>query len=479
MNSTFIIILAGRVLQIVLSLASVKIFTSLLSIKEVGNLYLINSLVGLIALTAVNPVGMYINRRLHKWAGDRDILNYFFVFNLYLIALSVLSMFAVFFLNRSFGFGHSIDIKMLSLFILLNVYFNTWHQTIIPSLNMLEFRRSFVAFTLSSLVLGLAFSIGMVKSGVPSAVSWLSGQLAAQGVTTIIAFVYFKKVTKTAFDFTISKKALTRKNFVFLMGFAIPLAITTFFMWMQNQSYRIIVEHYIGIEFLGMIGVGLGISGSIAAAVESLAQQIYYPVFYSEINTSDPTKRAIAWNKMAQLAIPIYLSVTLLVTCLAPHLVRILLSEKFSQAYVFVIYGSWVEMFRMTTNVLSGVAHSEMQTRSLIKAYLIGGVVVAIGVYFGTMAKDYQHVIPAILVVSGFVTMLIMFLDMKRLMVIEIPFAGIGKSLAYSSPFAIALFFNRQPVGMVDSILFVLFFGSLFTLSQYSMYKSALGQRTA
>jgi len=474
MDSTLKIVLIGRVFQIVLALVSVRIYTNILSTVEVGNLYLINSIVGLFALTMINPVGMYINRKLHKWADDKTVINYFFIFNFYLIFLSVLSLLLVYVLNKSFGVGSGIDLKLLSLFIMLNVYFNTWNQTIIPSLNMLNHRRSFVAFTLLTLTLGLVFSVILVKAINLSAVLWLSGQLIAQVVMTLGAFVYFKKVTKAAFDFDFTKSLVTRGNLGYLATFAIPLGITTFFMWIQNQSYRMIIEKYIGLEFLGMIGVGMGVAASIAGTVESLAQQVYYPVYYSEINTPDPVKRALAWNKMAQLTIPVYVSLTLLVSCLAPYLVKILVNEKFSQAYIFVIYGSWVEMFRMTTNILSGVAHSELHTKSLIKAYFVGGLVACLGVFYGSKANSYQQIIPTILVVSGFATMFIMYMDMKNLMRIKIAFGRIGKSIIYAVPFTIAIFFNSRPASMFTSILIVVVFGLYFVLSQYRIYKTSL-----
>lgn len=474
MDSTLIIVFLGRIFQIVLSLVSVRVYTVLLSTVEVGNLYLINSIVGLFALTFINPVGMYINRKLHKWADDKTVFNYFFLFNLYLAFLSIFSLILVSLLNKSFGVGSGINVRLLSLFIMLNLYFNTWYQTIIPALNMLNYRRSFVFFTLLTITLGLALSFVLVMSVGESAICWLSGQLIAQVVMTIVGFLYFKKVTRALFDFGFIRRITTWENFHYLVAFSLPLAITTFFMWIQSQSYRMVVEKYIGLEFLGMLGVGLGISASIALVIESLAQQIYYPVFYSGINTSDPASRASAWNKMAQLSIPIYVSVTILVSCLAPYLVKILVSEKFSHVYVFVIYGAWIELFRMTTNILSSVAHSEMKTKFLVKAYSVGGVVALLGVYCGSKAANYQQFIPIILVMSGLATMLIMYMTMKKLMPINIGFNRIGKSILYSLPFAIIPLVSIGSTSMLLSLLLVAISGLYFLSSQYFIYKTTL-----
>lgn len=474
MDSTLVIILLGRIFQIALSLVSVRVYTNLLSTIEVGNLYLINSIVGLFALTFINPVGMYINRKLHKWADDKVVLNYFFIFNIYLVFIAIFSFLLVSGLNAVFGVGSGVDARLLSLFIMFNLYFNTWNLTIIPSLNMLNYRKSFVVFTLLTLALGLTLSISFVMLEGASAIHWLSGQLLAQVVMTVLGFLYFKRITKTIFDFGYIQGIVTRENFYYLAVFSFPLALTTFFMWIQNQSYRMVVEKYLGLEFLGMLGVGMGISASVAVVIESLVQQVYYPIFYSGINTHDSASRTSVWNRMAQLTIPIYVSVTIMVSFLAPHLVKLIVSEKFADAHVFVIYGAWVEMFRMTTNILASVAHSEMKTKVLVKAYFVGGVAALLGVYCSSKAANYQHLIPAALVVSGFLTMLIMHTDMKKLMPINIGFNRIGKSIFFSLPFVVVPLVFTRPIGMLPSLLLVAIAGLYFISSQYFLYRTTL-----
>jgi len=470
-NSTLFIVLIGRIVQVVISLASVRIYTKLLSTGEVGNIFLINSIVGLFALTLINPVGMYINRRLHKWSDDKTVINFFFLYNAYLIFISIASVLIVGVLNKSLGVGSSIDLKLLSLFIMLNIYFNTWNLTIIPSLNMLQHVRSFVLFSVITLLLGLTFSVTFVTAINPTAVYWLSGQVMAQVAVTMLAFAHFKRITGTVLNLDLVKAAVTKVNFSRILAFVLPLTITTFFMWVQNQSYRMIIERYIGLEFLGMIGVGMGIATSLSATVESIVLQVYNPIYYSEINTSDPEKRAIAWDKMARLTIPIYLSVTILVSCLAPFLVKILVNDKFSGVFVFVIYGAWVEFFRMTTNVLSSVAHSEMQTRSLILAYFAGGFLAFFGVYLCS-TFDLSQFIPAILVVSGFVTMSTMYLNMKNLIKINLGADLLARPLALSMPFAISLFFYSKSGDLRVSLLSTFIAGLYLMYIYFPTYKS-------
>jgi len=475
MDRSFWIISAGRLIQIIISLVAVRIFTTLLSTAEVGNIYLINSIFGFFGLALIGPVGNYINRRLNKWVDDKRIIDYFFIYNLYLIFLSLLSTGIVYSLHKYFKVGGSIDIRGLIVIIMLMVYFLAWNQTIIPSLNLLNYRTSFVVFTVLTLSLGLTASIFLVKSFSASAVFWLSGQVFAQALVTIFAYMYFKRISRSSFEIASLKGAIKIENLKGIFYFSVPLAVTSFFVWGQNQSYRMIIENRIGLEYLGLIGLGIGVSSSIAVAVEAVAQQMYLPGFYREINTLDENRRAAGFNRIAQLSLPFYLSLTLLVSCLAPFLVNILAHRKFGEAYLFVVYGSWIELFRMTTNVLGLVAHSEMQTRYLLKAYFVGGVLAAGGVYFAAQSRHYQQAIPAVLVASGFAMTLIMYVEMKKLMKVKLGIRNIIRSFVVSLPFFLALLFYNQPRSLITSILIAFVFGVYFLIVQYRISKPLLG----
>ena len=446
MNRDLLVITAGRILQMVIALVSVRVFTSLLSTGEVGNIYLINSLYGFFGLAILNPVGLYMNRKMHRWAEEKAVLNRFAIFNIYLAAVAVSSTGFVFVLNRYWHVGEGIELPMLLLFLMFSIYFSTWNQVIVPTLNLLGHRMSFVLFTLLTLAGGLGFSVLLVRFTSATAVSWLTGQLVAQFLITTLALVYFRKVVGGSVRLAVVRETVTRDNIVNVLHFVVPLGCTTFFMWLQNQSYRIIIEKTVGAEFLGMIGLGIGLASSIAVAAESLVQQLYLPGFYRDINTQDMTRRTAAWNAMAQLTIPVYIALTIMVSCLAPFLVTILASRKFGDAYLFVIFGAWIEFFRMTTGILTSVAHAEMRTRFLLRAYCVGGLVAVAGTLVGSQLSAYELVIPGTLVLSGMVSMMIMYRDMKRLMPIKVGIGRIRKSILLSLPFAVALpFFGRQP----------------------------------
>jgi O-antigen/teichoic acid export membrane protein len=382
----------------------------------------------------------------------------------------------VYALNKGAGVGSSINLNLLIVFIMLNIYFNTWNPTIINALNMLHHRISFVIFTLITLASGLVFSIVLVKTFSTSAVFWLSGMLLAQALVTIFALFYFIKVTQNNLDIKKIRMIMARENFMYILTFAFPLGVTTFFMWMQSQSYRMIIENTLGLEFLGLLGLGISISFGIAAAVESVIHQFYHPLFYREINTFDPVKRASAWNTMASLALPIYISLAIFVSCLSPYLINILAAEKFGRAAVYVAVGAWIEFSRVTNNILAGIAHAEMQTKYLIRSYLVGGLFVILGVYLGTKYHP-ERIIPVVLMLGGFVTTVIMYFEMKKLMEVKLEIRRIRQSIVLSIPFALALLFYNKPKTLHSSLAISLIFGLYFLIIHYILSKPLLKEK--
>ncbi|WP_154650467.1 oligosaccharide flippase family protein [Geotalea daltonii] len=437
---------------------------------------MINSLFGFFGLALINPVGMYLNRKMHRWAEKKLVLNRFAIFNFFLLLLAILSSIIVFLVHRIGHVGGSISLPVLMLFLMLSIYFTAWNQTIIPTLNLLNHRLSFVVFTLLTLISGLGMAVLLVNFWAATAVSWLSGQLIAQALFALIALYHLRKVVGGTVDRSEMGQVIKRENLVHVLSFVFPLGITTFFMWLQNQSYRIVIEKTAGAEFLGLLGLGIGVASSIAAAFESLVQQLYLPLFYSEISTYDQERRTQAFNRMVQLTLPVYLSMTVLVSCLAPFLVNLLAHEKFSTAFQFVIFGAWMELFRVSTNVFGLVAQSEMQTRYLVKAYLTGGVIAVGGVYVAATHQYFQQTVPLILVASGLITTIVMYAQMKKLMRIKLGIRNVVKSLLVSLPFLLAILFYNQPRTMLSSLAILAVSGLYFLLTQYLICRPLLAQ---
>jgi len=469
MNKDFLIITVGRVVQSVLGIISMRILTSLLSPAEVGNYFLVLSIVGFCVFTLISPLGMYVNRRLHKWESDGNLLRRFFIGNLYLVAVALFSALAAFTLNRGFGVGSSIALTGFVYLAGFYTYFSTFNQTVIPAFNMLDDRLAFVSFTVATLALGLACSALFSVTFSRTAISWLAGQTLALGAVGFLALVYLRRKTAGRAAAPAINERSSRAQFGPALSFAWPLAITYFFMWSQNWSYRIIVEKMIGPDFLGLVGVGLGIAAGMAAAVESIAQQFYFPGFYKEINSGDQAGRAAAWNRMARVTLPLYLSFAIMVSFMSPFILKLLAGAKFNTAFVFLICGAWIEFFRMATNILATVAHSEMRTRHLIKSYLTGAVIAVGGTFYAARQAQHWGVIPVILAASGLAMACVMYYDMRKLMRLKVFTGELAASGLLSVPFAAAVLFYGFRDSIFASGVICAVFGLYFLAVQYGM----------
>src|ERR1700722_1939029 len=86
------LIAVGRLAQFLLLFATLKISTTLLPPEEMAKVYLISSTVAFYAMLLLNPVGMFMNRRIHAWNDAGKVQHYFNYFWLYLIAVCGLAV---------------------------------------------------------------------------------------------------------------------------------------------------------------------------------------------------------------------------------------------------------------------------------------------------------------------------------------------------------------------------------------------------
>lgn len=467
-SSDLFIVGLGRVGQILLALVSMRVMTRFLSGAEVGHVYLVLSLASYFSLVFISPVGQYINRRIHRWHQEKSLLSRFSLYNLYVMAVSAGAIPVLYSVRYAFGIGAGFPVVALLLTVAALIYFGTWNSTLIPALNMLNFRRSFVGLTVFTLVFSLAFSMLFVLSVQRTALFWLLGQISGLLLLSAAALYYFfrKVLVDSSVPVQFRGGALSG-----IYKFSLPLLVTSFFMWVQGQSYRVVVEKNIGAEFLGLLAVGLGVASSIGAAVESMLQQIYYPIYYREINTEDHEHRTAAWRKMAGVMLPLYLLVMLFVSFLADHLVTVLVDHKFRAAALFTVFGAWIEFSRVSTNILASVAHSEMRTDHLATPFAFGGGVTAAGVIVGSLLPGYRYYVPLALLLGGMCTLYLMLRSMRKIMPLRIDRAQLKLAATLSLPLPLALLIPNRGASVLVSLGVLMVFGLYLTWAQYYLYR--------
>ncbi|WP_419737154.1 oligosaccharide flippase family protein [Pseudomonas sp. COR18] len=459
LDRNFFSLALGRVLQVVVMLASIKMSTTFLSTSEVGNLYIIVTLTGFFGLFLINPVGQYVNRKTHEWYASGVVLNKLIVYFMYVLLATLLSLVLVLVLPLV-GVARSMNYILLALAVPLFVFFNTWNQTVIPMINLLGRHVVFSVLTVFSSFFALIFSSILVLLGHVSAVFWIFGQTLGIGLLAIVGMVYFFKKIERRFDLKAVVEDFRLKNIKTISLFSLPLALSVLFLWMQGQSYRLLIENYISLEFLGFFGVGMSIATSISSSFESIVMQWLYPALYR--NMSDEKNFGTVLSKMASVLLPVYFFLAVFVSFLAVYLVEILVGSEYSRSSMFVVFGIWVEFFRMSANLLSMAAHSKMDTRSLFFPYAVGGVGVFIGVFFAAQSEFYRIAVPLVLLMVGGLSFMVMVFRMNQLVRIYLKPQGLLFLGVCSVLFPSAMFFSEAASNKILSIAVLLGYGILF-----------------
>jgi len=351
-----------------------RVATTLLSPEEMGKVSLVLTTTAFFALFLVNPVGMFINRRLHAWQASGAARHFLTLYASYLllVALVAVTGLAVLHVLGLADFG--VSIGWLIFLVCGSLIFNTINQTAIPSLNLLGESGSFVLLSLLTISASFTCATLLVKTGQPSAQSWLLGLLLGQALLAAIGTkVLFSQLK--ASEILKQYPSIQKQHLQALFGFAWPVAIAAGLGWVQGQGYRYLMEGQLGLAQLGLFVAGYGISAGMIAGFESVLTTYFQPRLYRDVSVDqNPSKHAQAWQRYAAAVIPSLVLTVAFIVMLAPELTRIFLGKNFQSAADFVIWGAIAEAARVLMGVYSLIAHVYMRTRWLILPNLVGAM---------------------------------------------------------------------------------------------------------
>ena len=132
-----ITIIVGRAAQFLIALITLRVATTLLSPEEMGKVALVVTTTAFFALLLINPVGMFINRRIHAWQASGRGIGYLVRFAGYIALVATIAAISLplFVMTGLVNFG--IPTVWLIALVCGSVIFNTVNQTAIPCLNLL------------------------------------------------------------------------------------------------------------------------------------------------------------------------------------------------------------------------------------------------------------------------------------------------------------------------------------------------------
>jgi O-antigen/teichoic acid export membrane protein len=426
----------GKVLQVFIALVSIKVLTTFLSEKEVGNYYLLQAIILLFSFVFLNPLGQYYGRQLIHWDQKKNLLNATSVLLFLRISAIVLSLCIAMVLYELLEYNKYYSLEVFLLFLFVSLIAGA-HGVLLNAVNILGDRVKFTIYMLSTLCIGFILSLVIVLFIDNSGMSWLYGVAISQ---LIVSFPLYRTIVRNNnFSLNRIKTVFQKKYIKKITIFMMPVTITLFLQWGQNTSYRFIIEAKYSLEVLAFIGVGLTLSAAVFRSAESLATQFYYPIFLRQITYASKEDRAIAWNGLFGYMLPIYVILTVYVILFSPYLAKLLVAEKFYEAYIYAMFGAMIEFLRVITNLVYIVSQSEVKTNTTIIPYLFGFMVTVLTLYFIDMS-NYLWMIPLFLVISNGIIFIMLFRNMKKLLDIKIDMINLIKTLLYSLPLFLVLF---------------------------------------
>ena len=361
-----LLVFAGRLAQFTIAFLSIKLMTTLLTPVEVGKIALITTATAFFALFLVNPVGMFINRRLHGWVTTGLMKHYFHLYCGYLMGVAAIAALLTWALLQSHLWDMDLSPVWCATLIAGSLVFNTINQTLVPSMNMLDRTRSFVFFTIFTLIVGLIVSIVLVKWLGANAVAWLAGPMISQLAFSLLAYKVFFR------DGQNESRSLEGADYRRLFNFAWPISLAVGLNWLHMQGYRFVLADSFGLAELGLFSAGYGLASSLTTACESVTTTWFQPRFYRDANSAEASVRAQAWGHYASTMLPFTILASSGIFMTAPYLTTIMLGPSYHTAVSYVMMGALAEWGRTIFNIFALDAHGSMNTRRLIVPSLIG-----------------------------------------------------------------------------------------------------------
>lgn len=469
----FLLISCGRLVSALISIASLRIMTSLLAPKDYGIYALLMSFQTFCGLFLINPVGQHINRHTHAWWDDGTLFKRLAKFNRYIVWVAIFISFVVIFWWLTYPDVDNNPMMSLAAGAVIGaiVYSVTWNGTFVYILNMLGFRSSSVAWMTATSILGLALASTFVAF-YPSAVSWVFGQAVGAAICGLGAWLYLRRrqtmCEVVAHTTGTTIELLDRKT---IMVFCIPLAAATGLMWMQNSGYRFWVGGVWGVAELGILTIGLGISAQLWGIAENLAAQFLYPYFYRLITEAQAEGQSgKALSDLANVLGPAYLILAGFNALFAALLLNVLTNGRYHSAVAFVMFGSMVELTRSVTNLSSNAAQVKRRTKGVILPWAMGSLTIFCGTASVAHYGGSLNSLAMVLVGAGFITCISMIVIMYRLLPIRIDARRwVAGSVLMALCFIVSVFFPIPVQGIYQNLIFLFLGGVLASVCLAAM----------
>jgi O-antigen/teichoic acid export membrane protein len=464
-----IVILAGRSLIVVLSIATIRLLTTFLTPVEVGRYNILLGLGSGFALVLISPVGSYVNRRIIEWARTGIALPQLGRYALIVSVVALLATLSLLVLQSVGWLGLQIAPPWLVVAVIATVLVSNLSSIAPNALNLFGRRFEYVITSTLTGALALVFSVVLVDAVQGDAEHWIMGSLVGQAASLIVGILLLWNLLKPSQPTGVPSSAWHG-----VFRFSAPLAVFNILYWGQTQGFRFVLDQAHGLAAVGLFTAGFGLGVAVVAALDQVLTQYLNTFFYEAISDSGPERRAVAWNQYARAFVPAIVILTMCTVGVGPYLAHLLTGHAFAATAARVVaWGAVAEGLRTLISLVSLIAHAGLETRPLILPGIIG-VAVSLG---GTVVLARVDPIAGtgFSVVVGAATWLTLLLvSMRRLLPgIQVPWRRALTAAGLATPLLVPLLlpWARDP-SLRASVLIIIASGLVMMVMQYKFVRS-------
>jgi len=471
-----LLLIAGNAAQYLTAIVSVRLMTSILSPSEMGRFAMVMAIV-LWFNVLVNGAGSYVQRNLLAWDSEGLAGKYVLRFAGYLLLVSLAGTAAVLALKSAVGLGFEIGSLWIAVLVVGLTFFVYLNNGFIGWLNLFRRRLWYVFFSNVSIWAGLGFSFFFTLSRTRSAENWLLGQVVGQAVVLLFTTIALFKLLAPASE-RAPAPPRERESLRFIFNFAWPMSVSALLMWLQQSSYRFILEGLTSVEVVGLVAVGLGLGSNFMNRFEILFNQFYHPVFFKEISTEDPARKAEAWNAYAYFLMPAAFILALYIISGGPFLARVFVAEQFyGVTRTMLGWGVISQLILILMTIYSMAGIIQQKTTDFILPNVAGVVVMAAGLFLLLGWNPYSGTGIA-LCAGSLASLLVMRVKMKKLLPVRFPLRRVVFSLVLSAPMVLGLVayaLTHPAPGLIESLVVLAVTGAYMTFAELLLVGRRLG----
>ena len=371
-----IVLGAGRGLQAVAALVTIRVATGLLPPETMGHVVQTTSLVWLMYWMAGAPVGAYVSRAFLGWrdhgVARKQLMRYF----IFVMIAAVASAILVLALRSSASIIPGISAVTLAALTLLYLFSFPLQTAGTGCLILLGRRISYVSFGNLAVWGGLLLAVVLFHY-YSSAESWVAGVFLGNLAAACAFFLVMRTAEEPAEATTSSLPFTLRAVFMF----AWPQVLTSALWWSQSQSYRFVLGELGGPALVGLFAAGYSVCAGTMQTLETLFNEIYNPKLYRTLADQGQAGQVQAWNDYASAYLPAIVLFGAFLAGMNPFLANVLLAKQYHAIVPILFIPALTETMRAMYTVINTMGVVKLDMRIIVPPVIIGAILAPLLVY--------------------------------------------------------------------------------------------------